>query len=309
MLENKTTITIINGFLGSGKTTFLEHYMRSILKNDEKVALIVNEFGDFDVDGRILNQNDIKISMTQGCVCCDLQSDLVAQIYQLAKQHVDRIIIEASGVANPIDILMACQDIMLEGLIEYPETICILDSIRFLERDTLTTQTQQLMEDQIKASQHVYINKVDQLKDMIQQQNLIDEVKRISPYCAISTTTYGVVQNTVTQGALEQQKSQIFNDHHHTHAHYQSLKYVFNNPIDQEAFLKFLLNLPDDILRLKGFVEFRNSPNQTILVQMANHIPLFDVIDETNMPNTIVIIGEQLDTTRLRNQLDMLQFS
>lgn len=309
MFKNQIEIILINGFLGSGKTTFLKHYMTSLLKKDEKVALIVNEFEDFDVDSHILDQYDIQLSMTQGCICCDLQQDLVAQIYQLVQQNVDRIVIEATGIANPIDIIMACQDSSLEGIVRYPEAICIVDSLRFLSRHTLTTQTEQLMEDQIRASQCIMINKVDQLVDDAQCQKVIEEVRKISPNCAISLTQFGEIQQSIDNGEMGQLQKVTSDHRHHAHAQYQCLKYAFENPINQDEFVKFILNLPDNILRLKGFVTFRNMPNETILVQFANQVPLFDTVGQTDKPRTIVIIGEHLDTAKLRNQLDMLQFS
>lgn len=308
MLNKQITITIINGFLGSGKTTFIRHYMTKILKKDEKVALIVNEFGDFDIDGQLLNQFDVQTSMTQGCICCDLQQDLIGQIHQLTQQGVERIVIEATGVANPIDIIMACQDPVLDDANLVLETIGIVDCMTFLKRHELSLQTAQLMEDQVRASQRIMLNKSDQLDSDNQKQEVINAVEALSPHSEIALTTYGEVQYYIAnQQAVNLEE--VLSHRSQGHAHYSHMKYTFNNPVNRDDFIQFILKLPDNVLRLKGFVSFREAPDQTILVQYANQLPLFDDIGATDVPLSLVIIGEQLDTAQLRNQLDMLQFS
>lgn len=308
MLNKQITITIINGFLGSGKTTFIRHYMTKILKKYEKVALIVNEFGDFDIDGQLLNQFDVQTSMTQGCICCDLQQDLIGQIHQLTQQGVERIVIETTGVANPIDIIMACQDPVLDDANLVLETIGIVDCMTFLKRHELSLQTAQLMEDQVRASQRIMLNKSDQLDSDNQKQEVINAVEALSPHSEIALTTYGEVQYYIAnQQAVNLEE--VLSHRSQGHAHYSHMKYTFNNPVNRDDFIQFILKLPDNVLRLKGFVSFREVPDQTILVQYANQLPLFDAIGATDVPLSLVIIGEQLDTAQLRNQLDMLQFS
>lgn len=308
MLNKQITITIINGFLGSGKTTFIRHYMTKILKKYEKVALIVNEFGDFDIDGQLLNQFDVQTSMTQGCICCDLQQDLIGQIHQLTQQGVERIVIETTGVANPIDIIMACQDPVLDDANLVLETIGIVDCMTFLKRHELSLQTAQLMEDQVRASQRIMLNKSDQLDSDNQKQEVINAVETLSPHSEIALTTYGEVQYYIAnQQAVNLEE--VLSHRSQGHAHYSHMKYTFNNPVNRDDFIQFILKLPDNVLRLKGFVSFREVPDQTILVQYANQLPLFDAIGATDVPLSLVIIGEQLDTAQLRNQLDMLQFS
>lgn len=308
MLNKQITITIINGFLGSGKTTFIRHYMTKILKKDEKVALIVNEFGDFDIDGQLLNQFDVQTSMTQGCICCDLQQDLIGQIHQLTQQGVERIVIEATGVANPIDIIMACQDPVLDDANLVLETIGIVDCMTFLKRHELSLQTAQLMEDQVRASQRIMLNKSDQLDSDNQKQEVINAVEALSPHSEIALTTYGEVQYYIANQQTVNLE-EVLSHRSQGHAHYSHMKYTFNNPVNRDDFIQFILKLPDNVLRLKGFVSFREAPDQTILVQYANQLPLFDDIGATDVPLSLVIIGEQLDTAQLRNQLDMLQFS
>ncbi|QLK85472.1 GTP-binding protein [Staphylococcus sp. 17KM0847] len=308
MQHKKIEITIVNGFLGSGKTTFLNYYIKKVLEQHEHVALIVNEFGDFDVDGHILDGVETSISMLQGCVCCDLQEDLVAQLQQLYQQGMTQVIIEATGIANPVDILLACQDPLIVQLFEVPKIITIVDSQRFLTRGTLTVQTQNLMHTQIAMSQQVILNKIDLVENNEIQTQLIEDVRQLAPQSFVATAIHGRIKEVITQGkdgACQQQNRDIQKGH----AHYDTVTYHFTHPISRAMFIDFILNIPDSVLRMKGYIQLRETPNETYLFQYAGELPSFESLGNVNIPTSLVMIGEHLDKPRLRNKLDVLQFS
>ena len=106
MNEKIVPITLLTGYLGSGKTTLINH----ILNNQEgyKVAVIVNDIGEVNIDaeliakGGVVNQKDDSlVPLTNGCICCTLKVDLMQQIVDLIKtRQFDYILIEASGNIN-----------------------------------------------------------------------------------------------------------------------------------------------------------------------------------------------------------------
>ncbi len=111
MSEFKTTpITLITGYLGSGKTTLLNH----ILTNTQgyKVAVIVNDIGEVNIDADLIEKGGIVgkkeenlVALQNGCICCTLRQDLIEQIHEIVKQQkFDHIIIEASGICEPVPI-------------------------------------------------------------------------------------------------------------------------------------------------------------------------------------------------------------
>lgn len=73
--------------------------------------------------------------------------------------------------------------------------------------------------------------------------------------------------------------------------------------------MSFILKFPDNILRVKGFLKLREQPNETMAFQYAHPIPSLESVGQEEVPLTLVFIGEHLDKSKLRDQLDMLQFS
>ncbi|MCI2900243.1 GTP-binding protein [Staphylococcus hominis] len=307
MINNKNkkiSITIINGFLGSGKTTFLNNYIHQLLKKDEKITIIMNEFGSFDVDSLLIEEDITVKSLINGCVCCDLNNDLVLQLQSLIKvgesQH---ILIESTGIAHPLEVFAACQDPTIVNDVEIPEIIGLVDALRFNNRMKYTAETNELMEEQIKYSDVIILNKMD-LVTQVELENIKKQLVSINNKATIYVTTYSKLDDVVVKN-----KSADINRHVHVHHHnVQSMKYTFSTPIDRQLFYQFIMRLPDEVFRLKGFVKFKDQLDAIYEFQFSMGLPTYGITDR-EVPLTIVIIGEMLDTTRLKNQLEMIQFT
>ncbi len=119
-----TRIDIVSGFLGAGKTTFIQRLLDEALKT-EKVVLIENEFGEIGIDGGFLKDAGIEIrEMNQGCICCSLVGNFEKSLAEVVDTyHPDRIIIEPSGVGKLSDIIGAVKavsgnlDVMLDAAV------------------------------------------------------------------------------------------------------------------------------------------------------------------------------------------------
>lgn len=111
----KTSITIVSGFLGAGKTTLIKNIIGSRPK-DRRIAVIENEFGDIGIDGEILKLENINVREIQsGCICCSLTGEFIKSIEELVEKYSpDEIIIEPSGVSFSTEIINSCLSIGLE---------------------------------------------------------------------------------------------------------------------------------------------------------------------------------------------------
>src|SRR5512137_3196746 len=100
--------TIVCGLLGSGKTTFIQNFLRD---SQEKAVVLVNDFGQAGIDGEIFSAGGIEsVELPSGCVCCTLKFDLITTIQRIVRQFSpERLLIEPSGVASLSGVLDALE--------------------------------------------------------------------------------------------------------------------------------------------------------------------------------------------------------
>ena len=124
-----TRIDIVSGFLGAGKTTFIQRLLDEALKT-EKVVLIENEFGEIGIDGGFLKDAGIEIrEMNQGCICCSLVGNFEKSLAEVVETyHPDRIIIEPSGVGKLSDIIGAVKAVSGNLDVELDAAVTIVDA-------------------------------------------------------------------------------------------------------------------------------------------------------------------------------------
>ena len=102
-------IEIISGFLGAGKTTFLNKYLPAL---SGKTVVIENEFGEIGLEGDLIRTDVPVREIYAGCICCSLSADFRNGIREIAEQfHPDRIVIEPSGVGRLSDIIKVCEKV------------------------------------------------------------------------------------------------------------------------------------------------------------------------------------------------------
>ena len=126
-----TKVTIISGFLGAGKTTFIKKLIEEIYKG-QKVVLIENEFGEIGIDGGFLKDAGVQINeMNSGCICCSLVGDFGKALKQVSYDYTpDMIIIEPSGVGKLSDVIAAVENVKEEADLELENFITVADATK-----------------------------------------------------------------------------------------------------------------------------------------------------------------------------------
>lgn len=125
-------VTVITGFLGSGKTTLLNHILNN--RNDLKVAVLVNEFGDIDIDTQLLvSIDEDMVQLSNGCICCTINDGLVDAVYRVLERddRVDYLVIETTGVADPLPIVMTFLGTELRDLVRLDSILTLVDAETF----------------------------------------------------------------------------------------------------------------------------------------------------------------------------------
>ena len=156
-----TPLTILTGFLGAGKTTLLNR----ILNGDHglRVAVLVNDFGPINIDAElVVGVQGGAVSLSNGCVCCQIQDDLLDALQQLFSRPdpIDYVILEASGVADPAGIVVTFNDEALRERIRLDSITCVVDAEQIFAHAE-QPQLVRLKMMQIACADMMLLNKVD----------------------------------------------------------------------------------------------------------------------------------------------------
>nr|WP_322904052.1 CobW family GTP-binding protein [Paenibacillus sp. SGZ-1009] len=188
-MEMTVPIYILSGFLGSGKTTLLQHMLENWKADGKTPAVVMNEIGDVNLDGMMLDGDVAMAELLSGCICCSNRADLGMELYNLIQsQQPDMIVIEASGVANPVEILDAVTEISLYHRMELRNLITVVDAKHLWKLyEQQQGKTYRLMQEQIRAASILIVNKSDlvQPEQLEQVQNI---ARRWNPYAPLYMT-------------------------------------------------------------------------------------------------------------------------
>jgi len=157
-VDERPPLVVLTGFLGSGKTSFLQHFIEYQTQRSRFVAVIQNEIGEVGLDGKLLDYTVTEID--EGCVCCSLVGNLKRAVSDILSDfQPDFIILETTGAANPLNLLDEISE--LEDLVRYDCTVTVVDSLNF----DFTLSRFAIAVDQIRAADVLVLNKCDLVSD------------------------------------------------------------------------------------------------------------------------------------------------
>lgn len=238
----KIPLVIVTGYLGSGKTTLL----RSILQiTTKKIAIIMNEFGDIGIDGKILKgKNADMIELSGGCVCCSLTGELEHAINEIIGKYTpDYIIVETTGVAEPGAMITNLGNI--PG-IELNSVVCVVDAYALVKYPNIGHTG--LV--QIESADILLVNKTDLVKED-EIESVEKTLRDINPEAGIIRT---VNSNVDLEALLNLHAEKNIKPEERTHDEMEFIAFVSKNKISRKAFEEFANTLPKYIYRAKGFV-------------------------------------------------------
>ncbi|PMB49556.1 cobalamin biosynthesis protein CobW [Fischerella thermalis CCMEE 5205] len=317
-------VTIITGFLGSGKTTLLNQILKN--KQDLKVAVLVNEFGDINIDSQLLvSIDEDMLELSNGCICCTINDGLVDAVYRVLEreERIDYLVIETTGVADPLPIILTFLGTELRDLTHLDSILTLVDSEAFDHEHFLSEAALK----QITYGDIILLNKTD-LVTQQKLEKLEAYIREVKAGAKILHTTYGQVPLPLILGvdltpkdeysSLIEEKHEHHHDHNHEHHHHHrhhshhlendgfiSISFQSDRPFDVHKFEKFLNEeIPQDVFRAKGILWFSDS-NLRHIFQLSG--PRYSLNgDEWLTPpkNQLVFIGRNLDVNEITSLLN-----
>lgn len=317
-------LLLLAGFLGSGKTSTLRHWLAHTNVPLKRVAVIINDFGAVNVDAVLLARRQLELrNITGGCVCCQSFEDLVAQVSALADNpDFDLVWIETSGLADPEEVLDHLTSPELQDRTVIRRMILVVDGSDF----PCSWRGRAVQEEQIRYADLILLNKSDRIDDKTRQGVEI-ALRKINSAAKIISTQQGEIDPELlsAEGVSsftrcdhshdEEHECGHQHEHEHDHSHHHhdeddhlphaasTLFLPLNEPVERNLFQKFLGTLPASIFRAKGFVRFTESPGQVHTFQQVRdqaELLLLPLENETEIATGLVLIGPHLDEKQIR---------
>ena len=204
MSNKRIQLFLINGFLGSGKTTFLVKLLSVF--SSHKCGVLMNEFGEIGIDGLLLPQKDLElVEINGGSIFCQCRhTTFIEALLKFSLAPIDILFIEASGLADPVTMDRDLQIVenKIGDKFAYSGNICLIDSLHFLDLVPIV----QSIEKQIKYASIAIINKID----LVSQNRVFeikDKLRSINPKIKVMHTTFGEIsQEEITELYIEREQ-------------------------------------------------------------------------------------------------------
>jgi G3E family GTPase len=310
----KVPLVVICGALGSGKTTLLSRLVQRCIGDGRRIGLIVNDYAALGVDSLILREAagaDVPMRDISGsCICCSGGDDLAAAVYDLASTvRVELVLIEATGVADAVELLDNLSSPILRPVAEVGRVVTVVDAGTYGQgrRDN------PLLRWQVALADVVVLNKLDLVAEDL-HETLSRIVRGDNPSAPLLAASFGDVDLETVLALTEERTLNPSLDAlppSRGHAEHQTLSIELPDVLDAERFEQLLGALPPGVLRAKGFVALNRDPVLHLfnLASGGFHVAPFMTpktygLVTLKTPNPYaVFIGTAFDDAALRSSL------
>ncbi len=312
-VEKAVPVTVLTGYLGAGKTTLLNRILT--YEHGQKVAVIVNEFGEVGIDNQLVIDTDEEIfEMNNGCICCTVRGDLIRIISNLMKRRdrFDHLVIETTGIADPAPVIQTFfVDDEVQTQAKLDAVVTVVDAKHIWQHWEAEEAVEQIAfadvvllnkTDLVKASE------LDQLEQRIRSMNAIAKIYRTQNAQIEMNTLLGV--NAFDLNNALQIDPEFLNETAHEHDEtVGSMALVEEKPLDGEKLNDWLGTLLQkygpDIFRMKGILNIAGNDNR--LVFQGVHMIFDGRPDRLWKPgetrkSELVFIGRNLEQMNLAAQ-------
>ncbi len=326
-------VTVLSGPLGAGKTTLVNRLLED--PGGRSLAIVVNDMGELNVDaGLIENADDGIVDLSNGCICCRLQDDLVDQLARLARERTfDHLVVEASGISEPQPIARTLTEGDVAETYRVDTMASVVDAYGFWKAfdpdaslpagaSSPPRPLSDIMVDQIEFCDVLLVNKCDLVPEAALDR-IEASIRELQPRARILRTTHSDVdpETVLDTGRFDFEairsaqgwKRPLTDDHAHdglgaaAEHGIESVVYEREAPFDPERLVAHLDTWRGDVLRAKGFLHVASRPETVIGLNQAGPSVRAGPIgewDEQTPRTRLVVIGHELDRESLFTAFD-----
>ena len=260
-------VVLVAGFLGAGKTTVVNHLLAHA--GGKRIAAVVNDFGAINIDAElIVGAADGVVSLSNGCICCSLEGDLLRTLAGLLRRdpRPEVIVIETSGVADPTDIVRNLMDPMIWREAPLETVLCVVDATT-----PVAMLDDALLRSQIRAADVVALSKVD-LADAANHARVRDAVRAMRPAVVIVDAPHGEVPaallfpsdvDRVPPAPREPERRRPAMDR------FETMSWTSEQPVSLARLRQAIDRLAPKLARAKGLFDTVEQPGRSMVFQFA----------------------------------------
>lgn len=308
-MKAKIPVSIVTGFLGAGKTTFINNLLRQ--NQGVSIGLIENEFGDVSIDPKLIaNYQPASIlELNNGCICCSIFNELSLSLQEFIRKNpqLEQLIIETSGVTDPGPVIeQFFRDPDLLRLFELCATICLVDAVNFQEEIGGFEQQKQIM-----LSDLVVLNKAKDA-DPEKLVAIREKIAVLNSTATVAETNFGlldsaqlhILQPQIQEDFVKKLCRPIYL--RQEKSEFKSFTIRFDGFPDEQSFMDwfnyFASLYRKQLFRIKGIVNFRNNPFTTIVQSVGGTTAISE--GPVSNPygtneNVLVFIGKDFDKSEI----------
>ncbi|MFB9376746.1 CobW family GTP-binding protein [Kineococcus gynurae] len=298
-------VVVLAGFLGAGKTTVLNHLLRSAA--DVRLGVVVNDFGAVGIDALLVSGwADSTVSLENGCLCCSTDDGTVEELLRRllsgrAGGRPDAVVVEASGVAEPSAMVRQVLAARVPGT-SYGGLVLCVDAVEF----DATARRHPVLLDHVRMADVVLVTKTDLAAPEVLAA-VLRRCRDLNPWAALVPADRGRVDARLLfetpsrpqrQLALGEEVEETGADGHEQHLHhlYETVTFTSEDALDPRAFVRFLEDRPSGVFRIKGFCRFAVvGHGERFLVQTVGAAVRFTRRRRGPAGTSLVLIGTGLD--------------
>jgi len=259
-------ILLVTGFLGAGKTTVVNHLLAHA--EGRRIAAVVNDFGAINIDAELIaGASDGVVSLSNGCICCSLEGDLLRTLATLLRRdpRPEFIVIETSGIADPADIVRNLMDPVIWREAPLETVLCVVDATANAE-----TLNDALLRSQLRAADIVALSKVD-MADAASCEQLRGVIRAQRPAAVLVDAPNGEVPTALLFPADVDggPAPRDVGPRRPVVDRFETLSWTSHRPVSLPRFQQAIGRLAPKLARAKGLFETVEQPGRLTVFQLA----------------------------------------